>query len=207
MKRFKPKSRRRNFRRAVRFINQNGQLLFLTAILLCGAVLGSCLYFSLSTERRQLLDSLFLTSPSLPKDFSEGCIAVVSSSFSVLLLLTMLFLLGLTAYGCPLILLMPLLFGFGIGTSVCYAYETTSFMLMFVTVLFPVCIMAVAVLIATIQSLHMSCLFSRQLLPSYAHCGSLWHDFKTYLLRFMLCALIAVVAAVVRLLSRLYIAF
>lgn len=206
MKRFKSKSRRRSLRRALRFVNQNGQLLFLTVIMLCGTVLGCCLFFSLSPDRYQLLDSLFLAAQS-PSSFAEGCTAVVSSAFSVLILLIVLFLLGLTAYGCPLILLIPLFFGLWIGVSECYAYATSSFLPMLLTTLLPVCITAVAVLIATMQSLHMSCLFSRQLLPNYAHCGSLWHDFKLYLLRFMLCMLIAVVAAVIRLLCRMYIVF
>lgn len=202
LRRFTWRSRRRAFRKTMQFCRTNGQLLFLVLLICLGAVAGAVVYTFLSSDDRTAFASL-LSSTTVPTNFLDGCIAVLSSGFYGVLLLIVLFLLGLTAYGCPLIVLVPLFFGVCIGVAECHAYMFDGLWTMLCTVLIPVMITGMAIVTATGQALRMSCAFSRQLLPSHAHCGGLWQDFKLYLIRFAICLLIVLAGAIIAVLLRL----
>lgn len=202
MRRMTFRKHRRTFHKTMQFCRANGQLLFLVVIVCLGAIVGTLTYNLLSSEHRASFASL-ISHATVPTDFVEGCVAVLSSGFYGWLLLMVLFLLGLTAYGCPLIVLVPLIFGFCIGVAECHAFAFLGVWAMFARVLIPVLITGIAIVIAAGQALKMSCSFSRQLLPSHAHCGGLWQDFKVYLIRFAVCLLIALAGAIVAVLLRL----
>lgn len=193
---------KRIWREGWRFCAKNKQLFFLLFLVVLGAVLGCTTYTLLSDERRQLFSSVASVT-TVPNDFVSGCTAVASSAFSVCCILVVVFLLGLTAYGCPLILIAPLFFGFCLGVAECQAYIQGGFWQLSVQVLLPMSVAMIPVLIATSQALRMSCVFSRQLLPSSAHCGGMWQEFKMYLLRFLLCFFLAFAAALIQVLLQL----
>ncbi len=196
MKRFQKRHRIRLWIKALRrFISKNGQLLFLIGILLIGAVLGVAVHKTISHEHPALLSPVNSIT-HVPSSFIEGCKAVVSSALGISVVLIGLFLLGLTAFGCPIILLLLMLFGFWIGVCECQSFSLGGLWYTAFTVLLPMYFAGIAVLLGTKQALHMSFVFSRQLLPTSAHCGSMWADFKTYLLHFILCLFLVIVAAV-----------
>lgn len=196
------RSRRRTIRKWTLFCRENGQLLFLVSLVLIGAVVGAVIYGFLPNDDREVFVQM-ISSGTAPSDFLGGCIAVLSSMFYGLLLLILLFLLGLTAYGCPLIVLVVLFFGVCVGVAECHAYVFGGFWSMLCTVLLPTAVTGIAVVIAAGQALRMSCLFSRQLLPSHAHCGGLWQDFKKYLVQYLICLLIALSGAITAVMFRL----
>lgn len=197
MKHFHSKHRLRAF---ARFCSNNGSLLFLVFLVLCGAVLGCSAFSMLPTEDQSFLSSI-LSSPSNVSDVSSGCTAVLSAVFGNGILLFLLFLFGLTAFGGPLIVLTELFYGFCIGTAESQAFYQGGFIATAVHVVIPMTLSGIALVISGCQSMQMSCTFTKQLLPSGAHCGGMWHPFRNYLLRFMCCMLIALGAAVVQVLA------
>ena len=197
-RRIKTTRRRMHFiRDMAMFCSKNGQLLFLLMLMLLGALAATVLYPHLADEWRSLFNSV-TDRQAMPTDLLQGCTAVMSTAFFLFVLLALLFLFGLTPYGWPLILCVPLFFGYTVGLAQCRAFLSGGLKEVLLTVLLPMEIAAFAVLIGAAQSLQMSALFSRQLLPSSAHCGGLWQDFKWYLLRFMLCIVIALAGAAVK---------
>ncbi len=169
--------------------------MWLLCLLLIGSLLGAAVFSLLTHPQKELLSSI-LSVQQTPSGFADGCAMMFSSAFLSLLMLAILFLLGLTAFGVPLILMVPLFFGFGIGVAECSCYAAGGVGAVALTVLPHMMIAAMGVLIASAESLRMSCVFSRQLLPASAHCGGMWQDFKLYLLRFLLCIVIVFAAAV-----------
>lgn len=189
-------------RSAFGFCKKNGRLMRLLCLLLIGALLGAAVFSLLTLSQKEQLLSI-VSVQKAPSDFVDGCGMAASSAFFPLLMLAVLFLLGLTAFGVPLILPVPLFFGFGIGVAECSCYEADGLGAVALTVLPHMMMAAVGVLIASAESLRMSFVFSRQLLPASAHCGGMWQDFKLYLLRFLLCTVIVSAAAVTDVLLRL----
>ncbi len=202
MKHFVWRSRQRNFRKVWRFCCDNGQLLFLTMLICVGGLAGAMCFKHITQENM----TAFMNHSQdavIPHDFAEACLAVLSSAIYGWLFLVVLFLLGLTAYGCPLILPIPLVFGFCVGIMECYTYSKSGMWMMVKGILIPSITVGIAMIIAIGQALKMSCSFSRQLLPSHAHCGGLWQDFKGYLLRFGVSFLLVLFGAIVASLLRL----
>lgn len=193
----KPRRRLHIVRRAAGFCGKNGQLLFLIMLMFIGALIATWLYPKLTDEWKMIFYGVTdLQTP--PTNLIQGCTAVMSSAFLVFVLLALLFLFGLTPYGCPLILCVPLFFGYVIGLAQCRAFLANGVTEVLFAVLLPMGIAALSIVIGAAQAMQMSAQFSRQLLPSCAHCGGLWQDFKWYLLRFMLCVMIALAAATVK---------
>ncbi|MBR5135066.1 MAG: stage II sporulation protein M [Clostridia bacterium] len=178
----------------VDFLKKNAYALFFIFLLILGAVIG-CVFYSISTETICHSFSSLLIPSNVPKTFSEGCLAVFGASLYNCLLLALLFLFGLTAYGSPLILTLPIFFGFCIGITECRLYGAFDWLYLMTDFLPPTLISIIAIVSGCVQSLRMSCLFSRQLLPTCAHCGGMWHDFKLYLLRFLFCFFLAFLAS------------
>ncbi len=187
MKRLKSKHHiRKQFHKLQMFLCGNVSLMFLCALLVMGAFFGAWIFRVLSEEHRSFVTNL-LYSPPTPTDLRSAASAVLTSCFGHALLLILLFLLGMTAFGCPLILLGVIVFGFRLGVIECFAYVSCGFGFTAINVHVPMLIAGIAVLLAVRHSLHMSCVFSRQLLPSGAHCGGMWMEFKRYLLYYTIC--------------------
>ncbi len=186
------------------FIVQNRQLLFWITLIIIGSAIGCGLFTTLAEDIKNRLLS-FMDSDTVFRSFRDVSVFTLSSGVKYLFVLTLIFLLGMTPYGGMLILCVVLFYGFCTGIFECCYYETGGFIAVIQHVLPHTLIMSVAVLIACIQSVHMSCMISRQLLPFSAHCGSLWNDFKHYLLHYLLCAVLAMATAACEVAVRLFI--
>jgi len=182
-------------RSVIAFTRKNTRLLLLILLIFTGAILGCGIYELLSDDVKQQLLS-FMNHKPVFTTLPELAVTALSSALKLFILLTGMFLLGMTPFGCIPICGIVIFFGFCSGVFECYYYESDGIGAVLTYVLLPVIIAATAITIACAQSLHLSCLFSRQLLPFSAHCGSLWYDFKWYLLRYALCIILAFSAAV-----------
>lgn len=179
------------------FLEQNRRLLIFLSLLLAG-VLGGVLLFTASHDALAHELSLMLDIPAI-EGFSGGMSVLFSSCFSTIVLLLVLFLAGLTVYGAPVTAVVPLFFGLGVGMTEAYYYGAGRPGILFVAVLVVprTLIAAAALLMGCSESLRMSLLLSGQLLPSSAHCGGLWKDFRLYGVRFLVFFGLAFVAGVV----------
>ncbi len=180
------------------FLEQNRRLLIFLALLLAG-VLGGVLIFTVSHETLAHELSLMLDIPAIQGGFKGGMSVLFSSCFSTFVLLLVLFLAGLTAYGAPVTAIVPVFFGLGIGMTEAYYYGAGRLGILFVAVLVVprTLVAATALLMGCSESLRMSLLLSGQLLPSSAHCGGLWQDFRLYGVRFLVFFGLAFAAGVV----------
>ena len=115
-----------------------------------------------------------------------------------------LFLAGLSTYGAPVTVLVPIFFGLGVGLTEAYYYGAGRPGILFVALLVVprTLIAATALLMGCSESLRMSLLLSGQLLPN-AHCGGLWLDFRLYCVRFLVFFGLAFAAGVVDVCLRL----
>ena len=173
-------------RRTQTFITQNVALIFLIGLVIVGAFLGNRIFNSFTVGQRSVLTD-WLYAPVTPRDFSSAVKAVVTSGFTHAVFLILLFLFGMTAFGCPLILFALFVYGFRIGVIEGFSFISNGWIWTVVHVHIPILIASCAILPAVKYSLRMSCIFSRQLLPYSAHCGGMWMEFKCYMLRYSIC--------------------
>lgn len=169
------------------FIAGNRRLLVFLSLFLLG-VLGGAMVFAVSHGSLTRELSLMLDVPAVTEGFKGGISILYSSCFSTMVLLLILFLSGMSTCGAPLTALVPLFFGLGVGLTEAYYYGSGWEGLLFTAVLVvPHSLLAAAALImGCSESLRLSLLLSEQLLPSAAHCGGLWQDFRLYCIRFLL---------------------
>ena len=193
---------RRMMRRGVSFFIKNGQLLLLVGLTLCGVLCGVIAYRSTAeTSLSQILSVIF--HERVPASFSSGCYDVLCASVFGVLFLTALFVLGMTPFGCPIVLLIDFIFGAVVGVLNGQVYFQYGFLYSMITSVPYLVITGIAVVPASKHAMHISCAISRQFLPNGAHCGSLWHDFKRYLLHFLVCILIVFSASIVDVLLKI----
>ena len=167
------------------FFEQNRRLLIFLAVFLAG-VLGGVLIFTVSHASMEHELSLMLDIPAIQGGFQGGMSVLFSSCFLTFVLLLALFLAGLSTYGAPVTVLVPIFFGLGVGLTEAYYYGAGRPGILFVALLVVprTLIAATALLMGCSESLRMSLLLSGQLLPN-AHCGGLWLDFRLYCVRFL----------------------
>ncbi len=180
-----------------RFFAANRQLFLFTVLFLVGTLLGLIVYALSHVVIGKELQTM-LEVREIPSTFQAGMSALFSSSFSTILLLALLYLCGLSACGAPFAVLVPIFFGLGLGMTEAYYYSTGAAGIA-VTALMVVphyLIAAVALVLGSMESVRMSLLFSRQILPG-ASMGGLWGDFKLYSVRFLVFLGLAFLAGVV----------
>lgn len=180
-----------------RFFAANRQLLLFTLLFVIGTLLGIVVYALSHTVVGEELRTM-LEVRAVPSTFRSGMSALFSSCFSTILLLAVLFLCGLSACGAPFACLVPIFFGLGLGMSEAYYYSTGTAGIAVVALLVAphTLIAAAALVLGSMESVRMSLLFSRQILPG-ASIGGLWGDFKLYSVRFLLFLGLAFFAGVV----------
>lgn len=185
------------------FLAANRLLLVFSLIFMAGVLIG-VMVFALS---RTLLSgelSLILNINPADGSFKGGISALFSSSFSTILLLALLFLFGLSACGAPFSVIVPFFFGMGLGLTEAYYYSTGLKGLAAVGLLVAphYLLAAIALVLGSIESIRMSLLLSRQLLPG-GILGGLWTDFKLYCVRFVLFLGLAFASGVIDIVMRL----
>lgn len=194
---------RKNESSWVDFLATNRLLLVFCLLFLAGVLLGVMVY----AVSRSALDSelgLILSGNSVTKTINDGISSLFSSSFSAIVLLALLFLVGLSACGVPFAVVVPLFFGMGIGLSEAYYYSTGIAGLAVVALLVAphYLVAAIALILGSMESIRMSLLFSRQLLPS-GLMGGLWGDFKLYCARFLVFLGLAFASGILDVIMRL----
>ena len=147
---------------------------------------GVYVFRSVNQDHRDVITG-FMYSAMEFHSFQSATMTVLMIFLGYLPLLALLFLFGMTAFGSPLILLCLIAFGFRGGVLESYVYLSRGFVESAAFVIFPMMLACVAMITAVKASLRMSFVFSKQLLPSGAHCGGLWMPFKRYLSCFMIC--------------------
>ncbi|MDD6237277.1 MAG: hypothetical protein PUB00_07850 [Clostridiales bacterium] len=172
---------------ALHFLAANSRLLVFLLLFLSGTFLGSMI-FAASHEALIKDLSVILEVQAITGGFKGGVGALFSSCLSTILLLAVLFLSGLSACGAPVTAIVPFFFGLGLGLTEAYYYGIGGAGIAFVALLvIPHALMAaIALLMGCAETLRMSLLLSNQLLPTSAHCGNLWPDFKLYCARFLI---------------------
>lgn len=185
------------------FVADNQLLLLFLSLLLIGTAGGSALLDTVGTQNGETLSlKLSAVAPSFHPILS----AWAQSMLMPTVLVITLFLAGLTAFGVPVIVAVPLFLGLGIGMTqgFYYAQGLSGMGLACLLVLPRFAVASVGILMACAESFRMSVRFSRRLLPGGA-IGSLWLPFRLYLLRFALFFGIAAVSAAVDVALRLVI--
>lgn len=168
------------------FLKQNRRLLLLLLLPLIGCISGMVLYSPLSSSLPEEWWALLPLTP-VKADVANVFTQWFSSCFQPLCLLVLLFLSGVSACGAPIVLLVPVFWGIGLGFSEAYYVQNgMSGWLVIAVLLLPSAIMElVALLMACSEALRLTLLMAVQLLPRSARCGGLWQDFRLYCVRFL----------------------
>ena len=179
------------------FTADNRQRLLLLLLLLAGVGGGVAVYASFGEELPERMRALLSLQP-IPATFRDAVWQLLSDCFQMLVLLLVLFVSGLSACGIPVVVLVPLFWGVGLGLSLAYYYTDglNGVLLCAVLLLPPTVPKAAVLLMACKQSLHMSAQMLGRLFPRGARCGGLWQTFRTYCGRFFLLLPIVLLAGV-----------
>ncbi len=171
------------------FFVQHRRLLLFLLLPLLGCVVGLIVYTSLSEVLPAQWLALLPLKP-IVGGVSGAFAQWFASCFQPLCLLLLLFLAGLSAFGAPLVIVVPVFWGIGLGMSEAYyANVGARGWLVLAAVLLPHAVMElVALLMGCSEAMRMTLLVTVQLLPRSARCGGLWQDFRLYLVRFLLLA-------------------
>lgn len=171
-----------------RFLVRNQRLLWLLLLFLGGVKIG-CLVFNASPDALGEVLTPLLTPTAPTAGFSGMFRLMTASCVPTVALLLVLFLAGLSVCGAPPALLVPLFFGMGLGLHEAYYYAQGWHGVGYVALLvLPHTLVAtVGLLMACAESVRMSTLLCRQLLPRQGSCGGLFPELRLYLVRFVLC--------------------
>lgn len=188
-----------------RFMRKNSRLLLLLAVLLAGVVIGCRLFTAYGKNESAFLgDILAIRSPE--KSIRAAASLLYNACFQSLLLLLVLFFCGLSACALPFIPAVPLFLGLGIGMSEAY-YYSTGWKGVLVTAVFmlpPLLFKVTAVLMAASEAMRMTLLFGKGLLGADTPSTNMREDFRLYVLRFVVFALIALVGGIADVLLRMF---
>ena len=185
------------------FLRSNRRLMLFLCLFLGGVIAGILLflgsYKSWHAPLRQLL-----TLPTIAPGFAGAARTVLMECFSAALLLLLLFLAGLCTYGLPVTLVVPFFYGLGLGVSEAYYYAADYGILFVCALVLPRSLLVMAaLLIASAEGARFSLLLSGQLLPKSVRIGGLWQDFRMYLVRFLLCAVLIAASGSLQVILRL----
>lgn len=176
----------------------NRRLLLMTALLLGGCIGGVAVYASWGERLPTVLRDLLVLSP-VSATLHDVTAQFFASCFQPLCLLLVLFFGGLFACGAPIILLVPVFWGLGLGMSVAHQYAGgIGGVLCCALLVVPHGLLkAAALLLFAVQSLQFSAQLAGQLLPRGAHCGGLWQSFRMYCVHLLLLLPTVFVAAAI----------
>ncbi len=194
-----------DLRRTRRFMRSHSRLVLLLTLLLSGVIIG-CLLFTAYGKNESVFLGTVLTVIPPEKGIKAALSSLYGACFQSVLLLLVLFFCGLSACGLPVILMVPLFFGLGLGMSEAYYYSIgwKGVLLTVVLLLPPMLFKAAALLMASAESMRMTLLFGGQLLTRAAPDEGLQKEFHLYLLRFLIFALIALIGGIVEVLLKMF---
>ena len=189
------------------FINNNKRLILYLTFLLVGTFFGIFIYISSKSYLQQELSKMVVIR-ALTGGLQEVLSTLLSSCLSVLVLLLILFMFGLSVYAAPVTFFVPVFFGLGLGMTEAfyYAMGTHGILTTLVLVIPRNLIAATALIMACSESLRFSLLLSNQILPTGER-KELWNDFKLYCTRFLLFLGISLASGAVDICCRLLFGF
>ena len=180
------------------FAAGNRRLLLMTALFLLGCISGVSVYASWGERLPTALHDLLVLTP-VDTTLRGVAAQFFTSCFQTVCLLLLLFFSGLSVCGAPVILLVPVFWGLGLGMSVAHQYAAgLSGVLCSALLVVPHGLLKGAALsLFAVQSLQLSAQLAGQLLPRGAHCGGLWQAFRAYLAHLLLLLPLVLLAAVI----------
>lgn len=179
-------------------IKKNGWALFFSIFLLTGIVIGA---ICTRNADRSLLDSLdffFLTNFTLRSQYGAFDIFISSFAAAFVFLLTV-FLLGLSAWGMPIIPFVLMFKGFGFGLSIGYLYGAYGFMGIWynLLVILPGAFLGVLVLISAACIASKNALRLLAILVRSGIAEDIHREFLQYLYKMMWLLIILAVSCVI----------
>lgn len=195
---------RRRLRDCRRFIQSNSRLLFLLTLLLSGFVVG-CLVFHYYGQAESAYLGTLLSVQKLGNGIQQYLSALYSSCFLPIVLLAILFLCGLSACGMPMILLVPVFYGLGLGLSESFYYSSgLRGVLIVVCLILPhILLKSAALLMASCEAMRMTLSLSAQFTAHAVGMGGLSRSFRLYVQRFLLFLCLLLAAGILDVLLRL----
>ena len=187
-----------------RFFVNNRRLLLFLLLPIVGSACGMMFYAPLQATLSEKWWGLL--SPTMISGGAQGVfLEWFSVCFEPFCLLLLLFLCGLSACGAPIVFLVPLFWGIGMGlkAGLCAQNGFGGWLVLAVIVLPSAVMELVALLMACSESLRMTLQMAVQVLPHSARCGGLWQQFRLYCVRFLLLLLLVLGAGALDVLLRL----
>ena len=179
-----------------------GRSLFCGGLLLLGVFIGVQIYCHAKGAQAAGLKQLLALETIAPT-----WRAVVGGMWQALvlplILLVTAYITGLSPCGAIVGVLLPLLYGMGVGATEAhlYALGLKGVVVTLLLVVPRVWLMWIALQVACGECIRMSRLFVAQLRPAGAHCGGLQMEFRVYCIRFSAVALLAFAAALCKISS------
>lgn len=185
------------------FLAENRLMVLFTLLFLAGTIIGLVVFAVSGPAIKRELGTL-LELRAVMGGFKGVVSMLFSSCFSAILLLALLFLCGLSACGAPFAVIVPLFYGMGLGMTEAFYCATgiKGFVTSSLLIIPHYIIAATALVLGSMESIRMSLLFSRQILPNCG-IGGLWHDFKLFCVRFLTFICLAFASGIVDICLRL----
>ena len=152
-------------------------------LFLMGVGIG-CPAFRHGADTLRSIPALWLIYPSSSSATSGVLTVFAHACLWPGLLLLILMAVGLSAVGAPAVFAIPLLYGVGVGFSEAYVFSADGLWQMVWMVLPPTLLTLWTLLMAACESLRMTLRIVGQVMPRGVGQGSLWTEFKRYLLRY-----------------------
>ncbi len=195
---------RMSFRKLARFISTHYRFLLFLLCLLFGVTIGCLVYADISGSYGDIIVSLTDLAP-VGGGVANILWAVLESALFLLILLAALLLSGLSVCGAPVVWLVPVVYGLGLGLTEAHLFaQGAEGVFLAAALVIPHSMVAIAVLLmGCSESFRMTLLLAGQVLPNGARCGGLWQDFKRYFLRFLVFFGLSFLAAAVDVLLKM----
>ena len=174
------------------WIKKNATYILYAILILGGMAIGAS--FRVNFSNVSYLFQTFI----LGRQDGLSLVQMFLSSFSaVAILLLIAYLLGLSSFGLPVILAIPVFRGIGVGMSIGYIYNQYGFIgisACVVCILPNALISSIALILACRDAGYFSVRITSLILP-FGKTSNLWHNFSSYSLRFLIYLLIAAASA------------
>ena len=182
------------FQNFFEWLKKNATLLLFAMLILIGMAIGSTFRGSFSNI------SYLFQSFILDKQSGASYFQMFSSSFSIIsILLLVTYLLGLSSFGLPVILAIPIFRGIGLGMSIGTVYNQFGLVgisACVVCILPNALISSIALILACRDAGSFSLKITSLILP-FGNTSNLWHRFSSYSMRFSIYLFIAAASALI----------
>lgn len=192
----------RFFRNFGRFLWQHIWMLVFLCLFFIGVGIGCSVYVGLTEEKRSLLTEVLSIRAIVPS-FGGFLSAVFSNLLFPTILIGILICAGLSACGAPIVGVVPILYGMGIGMIEAFYCMAENSVWVLIALVIPSTLLGVwTLLMACSEALRMTMRLAGQLLPSSKVSGNLWNELKLYFFRFLIFWVLSIGVALLQVLLR-----